>query len=65
MRIKAISTCSNSQGRGKDLKTKSKDNKKKEERKQQSNDKILIDRKRLNNTGKYLAPSYVTHRWFF
>ena len=43
MRIKAISTRSNSKGRGKDLKTKSNDNKNKEEREQQSNDKKRID----------------------
>ena len=63
MRIKAISTRSNSKGRGKDLKTKSNDNKNKEEREQQSNDKTHIAWKRLSNTEKYLATSYVTHRW--
>ena len=63
MRIKAISTRSNSKGRGQDLKTKSNDNKNKEEREQQSNDKTHIAWKRLSNTEKYLATSYVTHRW--
>ena len=38
---------------------------KRRKREQQSSDKKLIDWKRLSNTGKYLTPSYVTHRWFF
>ena len=38
---------------------------KRRKREQQSSDKKLIDWKRLSNTGKYLTPSYVTHRWLF